>query len=485
MAPDSRTGIDSEKAASAAPGRVLAQPDDVAGKAAFPMELESDFAELAAKFSAHAAGNFSAELSSDLALEIVLNEIVEGACLAMGATGAAIVLERDGEMSCRASSGETAPELGARLNPEAGMSGECVRTRQLQRCDDAQADPRVDAEASRRLGVRSVMIMPLLRDDELLGVFEVFSSRPGAFGERDEHTLEALSQCALKNLQRASEPLPEPAEGASTPVLPSDDVPAKTLTTAPSVDLLLQAEHDGLSGRRYDLVSWASGLTVLAFGVLFGVLVGRYFALQTPARSHPPSALARTAQTTQGGTPGESNLAEKPAPPASATSTGGEKHPPATRPHRPGRAAAPDSVAPEGGLRVYENGKEVFRLPSAQVQAELPVKGQGSELARASSIEPEPAMELTPAAAEDSLLYRVEPDYPEAARQAQIQGAVVLDVHIGPGGGVQEVTVVSGHPLLAQAATDAVKQWRFKPHQVEGHAVEMQTRITLNFRLPQ
>jgi TonB family protein len=484
MAPDSRTGIDSEKAASSVPGGVLAQSVEVAGKAAFPMELDSDFAELAAKFSAHAAGNFSAELSSDLALEIILNEIVEGACLAMGATGAAIVLQRDGEMSCRACSGETAPELGARLNPDAGISGECVRTRQLQRCDDAQADPRVDAEASRRLGVRSVMIMPLLRDDELLGVFEVFSSRPGAFGERDERTLEALSQCALKNLQRASEPLPEPAEGASTAVPPSDDAPASTLTVAPSLDLPFR-EDEAPSGRRYDLVGWASGLTVLAFGILFGVLVGRYFALQIPARTHPPSALARTAQSTQGGTPAESNLAEKPAPPARATNVGAGKKPLSTRPLRPGRAAAPDSPAPEGGLLVYENGKEVFRLPSAQVQSELPAKEQGSELTKASSIEPEPAMELTPAAAEDSLLHRVEPDYPEAARQAQIQGAVVLDVHIGPGGGVQEVTVVSGHPLLAQAATDAVKQWRFKPHQVKGRAVEMQTRITLNFRLPQ
>jgi TonB family protein len=136
-------------------------------------------------------------------------------------------------------------------------------------------------------------------------------------------------------------------------------------------------------------------------------------------------------------------------------------------------------------LLIYENGKEVFRLPSSPGQAEQPANRPGSESTEGLSDEPKRAVELTPTAAEDGLLYRVEPGYPEEARQQQIQGAVVLDVHIGTDGGVQEVTVVSGNPLLARSATDAVKQWRFKRHQVEGRAVEMQTRITLNFRLPQ
>jgi protein TonB len=61
----------------------------------------------------------------------------------------------------------------------------------------------------------------------------------------------------------------------------------------------------------------------------------------------------------------------------------------------------------------------------------------------------------------------------------------VLDVHIGQDGSVQEVTLLSGPALLAQAATQAVKQWRFKPRRVSGRPAEMQTRITLNFRLPQ
>jgi protein TonB len=61
----------------------------------------------------------------------------------------------------------------------------------------------------------------------------------------------------------------------------------------------------------------------------------------------------------------------------------------------------------------------------------------------------------------------------------------VLSVRIAQNGSVQSVTQLSGPPLLAQAATDAVKQWRFKPHLVGGRRAEMQTKITLDFRLPQ
>jgi hypothetical protein len=165
---------------------------------------ESDIADLAAKFAAHAGGRMSPELSTGLALDIVLNEIVEQACVATAATGAAIILERDGEMVCRASSGVNAPELGVRLGSESGLTAECIKTRQVQRCDDAQSDPRADIEASRSLGVRSVMILPLLRNGVFAGVLEVFSSRPAVFGEWDQFALEALGRRISKNLEWGS-----------------------------------------------------------------------------------------------------------------------------------------------------------------------------------------------------------------------------------------------------------------------------------------
>jgi TonB family protein len=92
---------------------------------------------------------------------------------------------------------------------------------------------------------------------------------------------------------------------------------------------------------------------------------------------------------------------------------------------------------------------------------------------------------VTPPAGNNYLLERVEPQYPEAAKQQHIQGPVILGVLVGIDGSVKDLSILSGHPLLASAATDAVRQWRFKPHQLKGKAVEFETRITVNFALPQ
>src|ERR1700684_1151471 len=200
---------DPSKPSLSATGVLRGQPGDA--------HFETDFAQLATRFAAQSGGGLSPELSTDLALEIVLNEVVEQACLTTGATGAAIALERDGAMVCRASSGATAPALGSPLDASSGLSGECIRTRRTQRSDDVQADSRVDLEASHQLGVRSVIVMPLLREAELVGLFELFSSLPNAFAERDEITLEVLALRILSNLDRAggaptmqNEPLPLP-----------------------------------------------------------------------------------------------------------------------------------------------------------------------------------------------------------------------------------------------------------------------------------
>ena len=73
--------------------------------------------------------------------------------------------------------------------------------------------------------------------------------------------------------------------------------------------------------------------------------------------------------------------------------------------------------------------------------------------------------------------------YPDAARNAGVQGTVVLNVVVSQTGDVKEVTVVSGDPLLAQAAADAVKQWKYKPYAVDGAPVEMETQLSINFHL--
>lgn len=84
---------------------------------------------------------------------------------------------------------------------------------------------------------------------------------------------------------------------------------------------------------------------------------------------------------------------------------------------------------------------------------------------------------------EGLLTHKVQPQYPALAKAAHIQGTVVLHAVIGKDGKVQNLQVVSGHPMLTAAAIGAVKQWRYKPYMLNGQPVEIDTNITVNFTL--
>ena len=81
------------------------------------------------------------------------------------------------------------------------------------------------------------------------------------------------------------------------------------------------------------------------------------------------------------------------------------------------------------------------------------------------------------------LVRRVNPVYPPLARQARIQGQVVLRAQIGKDGSIQNLQLVSGHPMLVQSALDAVKQWKYKPYLLNGEPVEVDTEVLVNFTL--
>ncbi len=80
------------------------------------------------------------------------------------------------------------------------------------------------------------------------------------------------------------------------------------------------------------------------------------------------------------------------------------------------------------------------------------------------------------------VIHRVEPVYPDAARQSNVQGIVVLDALIGPDGAVEDLRPLSGPDALAPAAVDAVKWWRFQPYRVNGKPVEVETTVAVEFR---
>lgn len=89
---------------------------------------------------------------------------------------------------------------------------------------------------------------------------------------------------------------------------------------------------------------------------------------------------------------------------------------------------------------------------------------------------------ITSQLSEGQLVNRVEPVYPHIAAISGIQGQVKLHAIIGRDGRIQSLNLISGHPLLAHAALEAVEQWRYRPYVLNGEAVEVETLITVNFK---
>ena len=155
-------------------------------------------------FRAVHAGEEADIHAADLDLEPAISAITERAQHLTGATGAAIALRAGDEIVCRARAGRTAPDLGVRLQTDAGISAEAVRTGEVMLCHDAERNPRVDLASCRRLGVRSILVSPLRYYRRTLGVFEVLSSSPSAFDERDVATMQLLSSMMVAAISRIS-----------------------------------------------------------------------------------------------------------------------------------------------------------------------------------------------------------------------------------------------------------------------------------------
>ena len=141
---------------------------------------------------------------AELNLEPAISAITERAQHLTGATGAAMALRAGEEIVCRARAGRTAPDLGVRLQTDAGISAEAVRSGEIMLCHDSERNPRVDLASCRRLGVRSILVSPLRHYRRTLGVFEVLSSSPGAFDERDVATMQLLSSMMVAAISRIS-----------------------------------------------------------------------------------------------------------------------------------------------------------------------------------------------------------------------------------------------------------------------------------------
>jgi putative methionine-R-sulfoxide reductase with GAF domain len=201
------------------------------------------------RFPGEDGGKSLAEMA-ERDLGATLQLLAERAQYITGATGGAIAL-LDGEvMVCKATAGTSAPSVGTQLQVNSGLSGESVRTQQTLVCEDASTDTRVNRESCEALGIASVVVMPLLREGLVIGVFELFSDRPHAFSERDLTALERLGSMVHTAIDcaAAASTMPEaPAAETRTEtgvVIPMSQHPAPLRAETPGNELFQRTGAD-------------------------------------------------------------------------------------------------------------------------------------------------------------------------------------------------------------------------------------------------
>ena len=465
--------------------------------------------------------HIAAGFPPDLALDLVLNEIVVRAAEATRADSAALALIRgndcndndgsdtdcnDDEMVCRAATGRLAPGLGIPLKPRDGLSGACLQSRKPQLSVDTECDPRVDPDISRRLGIRSILAVPVFDahdNSKFAGVLEVFSTSPAAFSNFDQRVLEAFAedcarvrQVALETgkriaavptefvLPRLVSPDLKPASSNPPDLIPADFTPPNF--TLGSYRLVRRSFYENCA-----LIFGA--LTIFAV-IGLGLLVASRFGwlgTSRPAKVGNPEQAAApernpVAATVEETSSASENLSSK------GTGAALERAPvemavPGKKLAKASRISSTTTAAGAGDLVVYEKGKVVFRLkpgPTNQVIAassiaKLDPATNGKATAAAGQ-----RVHLSSQQAEARLLSRTEPDYPIEALMAHRAGTVVLEVQVADDGSVSHVRPLTGDPALAAAAGDAVRTWRYQPYLQHDHAFPFQTDVTLTFVLP-
>ena len=469
----------------------------------------------------------------DLALDLVLNEIVVRAAEATRASAAAVALARGDEMVCRAATGRVAPDLGVPLNTRDGLSGACLQTRQPQLSVDTEFDPRIDPLISRRLGIRSILIVPVLdmKTAQFTGVLEVFSSSPAAFSNFDQKLLEGFAEECARIRQAAI----ELSQRKSAALVPPNVVPPKIVAPEPmspefiASDSLLPgfAVANPKPARRPSSEDWTlvlgllTILATIAISFLIGSRIGWLHHTASPAQtSHPvpaetsvPRAQAKSCVGTAApGCPAEQSSATTPAA-RRANPSSSEK---ASAKKSTGTSPTPAATRSEDDLVVYDKGKVIFRMRPAPAKpdqgkrdrAEIsPTKPASIEQDSNAIIEASSTTKIAstkiaptkfaptktvssqrvwvaPAQAEARLLSHTEPQYPPAAVAAHRSGDVVLEVQVAKDGSVSNVRTLSGDPLLAAAAAAAVRKWRYHPYRQHDHPAQFQTDVTLSFALP-
>ena len=138
-------------------------------------------------------------------LDEVLQLVAERAVAITGADGLAIALAENDEIVLRAAAGTIRPDIGARIDRDSAFSGASFRAAQVVICDDTETDARVNLQACRRLGARSMVAVPLCGRRRVIGLLEAFSSWPFAFNDSDVRSLTLLAELVVGALKPEDE----------------------------------------------------------------------------------------------------------------------------------------------------------------------------------------------------------------------------------------------------------------------------------------
>lgn len=145
-------------------------------------------------------------------IEAALQLLAERAKYITGAMAATIALYENDELICRACTGAPRQKVGAHMRVSSGLAGESVRTRRILRCHDTSGDLRVNGETCQKYGISSAVVMPLVRGQQVIGVFELLSGNTQAFDEKDLTALERLGEM----VETAIEQTEQTAQDSST-----------------------------------------------------------------------------------------------------------------------------------------------------------------------------------------------------------------------------------------------------------------------------
>jgi TonB family protein len=439
------------------------------------------------------------------AIDPILTAIAEAAQTLTGATAAVVALRNNGVVVCRARSGEAAPEVGSQLSEKSGISGECLRTGKTLRCDDTQKDYRVNPEVCRRLGLRSIAVLPLRSRMEIAGVLEAFSGRAYAFGEAQMTMLGRLAELveAAYTQELSVTSKAQPAESVKKA---ADLVPASQPWTHPNESALrrlgahvtsaeLRADKRGRSR-----IAIAAGLLIVASAITWRISV-------KPRQEVTPAATQAQTQVQPAAAPADDSIAislndltpaaEREPSVEPGTSIAADRNRQeresepevsdvVTRKLNPATeaaAAGPTAPAEQGGTLVSSSLREPIPAPKLETIAASGSGALGSLLDSPTAV-PKLSLPISQGVSGGVLKHRIEPIYPQQAMALKLEGPVKLEATVSPEGKVGKVKLANGNPILAQAAIDAVRKWRYSPYELNGKPISVQAEIVFNFTVP-